>query len=179
MILKNRAGTFLFISQGKWEFFCSFPSLFLCPHRINSRGGSRGGSFVRAAALHPFQMGGSFRIILPSTPPSTAELMRWSRSSAHKQGMGTDLLPLRGKDKHMLQSLFINLNISSVSSHENISVFLFQIPVLEPKLHFRVKQTLSTPLQTTQDSLLLQLLLSPSLAHQQQHWGKWGVTDVL
>lgn len=87
---------------------CSFASLFLCPHRINSHGASRDGSFVWAAALHPFQMGGSFRIILPSTPTSTAELMRWSRSSAHKRGMGTDLLPLRGKDKHMLQSLLVN-----------------------------------------------------------------------
>lgn len=94
--------------------FCSFASLFLCPHRTNSRGGSRGGSFVQAAALHPFQMGGSLRIILPSTPTSTAELMRWSRSSARKQGMGTDLLPPRGKDNHMLQSFFINLNIRSI-----------------------------------------------------------------
>lgn len=112
--LKNQSRNILIRFMREMGAFCCFASLFLCPDGINSRGGSGDGSFVRAAALHPFQMGGSFRIILPSTPTSTAELMRWSRSSAHKHGVGTDLLPLTGRDQHVLQSLFVNSSISSI-----------------------------------------------------------------
>jgi len=69
--------------QGRWELIAPLhPCVFFHPHRIYSHVGSRDGSLVRAAALHRLQTGGSFRIILPSTPTSTAELMRWSRSSA-------------------------------------------------------------------------------------------------
>lgn len=69
---------------------CPFASLhFLHSCQSDSRGGSRAGSFVWAASfsLRPFQVGGSFGVILPA-PSSTAGLMRWSRSSAHTTEWG-------------------------------------------------------------------------------------------
>lgn len=158
---------------------------FLHPHRIDFCVGSRAGSLVRAAAPHPFQMGGPFRLILPSTP-TAAELMRWSRSSAHTKRMGTNLLPLWSRDKHVLQPVVLKCSTSNTKPQEKVIQSA-------PEMITTVKPnpTAETPFLRGKEMLLctatncsgwpltaacsLSLISSPSSSSR----GKLGVTDAL